>query len=283
MSKKRTARLNETWWTHSSAPACKDTDGQGLSSKEAADRLMRYGANTFRTTHSHSLLLQFLSRFKNPLVIVLLMASSVSALTGEVANFVIISFIVLMSVTLDFVQEFRANAAAEKLKQSVSVRTTVWRDGQSTVVPMHEVVPGDVCILSAGDLIPADALVLQARDFFVNQSLLTGEAFPVEKHAGSLPDTASDLQEATNAVFMGTSVVGGSARAWVVKTGTQTAIGDIADSLDKPTQATSFEVGTPVALFPTRIVEGGTVTQNRAQYAVARDGRLEHALGLDLA
>ena len=244
MSKKRTTRLNETWWTHSSAPACKDTDGQGLSSKEAADRLMRYGANTFRTTHRHSLLLQFLSRFKNPLVIVLLMASSVSALTGEVANFVIISFIVLMSVTLDFVQEFRANAAAEKLKQSVSVRTTVWRDGQPTVVPMHEVVPGDVCILSAGDLIPADALVLQARDFFVNQSLLTGEAFPVEKHAGSLPDTASDLQEATNAVFMGTSVVGGSARAWVVKTGTQTAIGDIADSLDKPTQATSFEVGT---------------------------------------
>ena len=217
---------------------------EGLSHQEAAERLTQFGPNTFRNHHRHSLLRQFLSRFQNPLVIVLLIASSVSALTGEVANFVIISCIVLMSVSLDFVQEYRANAAAEKLKQSVSVRTTVWRDGQATVVLMQEVVPGDLCILHAGDLIPADALVLEARDFFVNQSLLTGEAFPVEKHAGTVPDSATDMQEATNAVFMGTSVVGGSARVWVVKTGTQTAIGDIADSLDKPTQATSFEVGT---------------------------------------
>lgn len=244
MSNKPSPRLDEAWWTHSSTPTSTAADVQGLSSQEATQRLMQYGANTFRTNHRHSLLRQFLSRFKNPLVIVLLMASSVSALTGEVANFVIISFIVLMSVTLDFVQEFRANAAAEKLKQSVSVRTTVWRDGQAAVIPMQEVVPGDISVLSAGDLIPADALVLEARDFFVNQSLLTGEAFPVEKHPGTLPGSATDLQEATNAVFMGTSVVGGSARVWVVKTGTRTAIGDIADSLDKPTQATSFEVGT---------------------------------------
>ena len=242
MQKKPSPRPDQAWWTHASATLGKALEG--LSHQEAAERLTQFGPNTFRNHHRHSLLRQFLSRFQNPLVIVLLIASSVSALTGEVANFVIISCIVLMSVSLDFVQEYRANAAAEKLKQSVSVRTTVWRDGQTTVVPMQEVVPGDLCILHAGDLIPADALVIEARDFFVNQSLLTGEAFPVEKHAGIVPDSATDMQEATNAVFMGTSVVGGSARVWVVKTGTQTAIGDIADSLDKPTQATSFEVGT---------------------------------------
>ncbi len=242
MQKHTSAHADHAWWTHASEPL--GTALQGLSHQEAAERLTQFGPNTFRNHHRHSLLRQFFSRFQNPLVIVLLIASSVSALTGEVANFVIISCIVLMSVSLDFVQEYRANAAAEKLKQSVSVRTTVWRDGQTTVIPMQEVVPGDLCILHAGDLIPADALVIEARDFFVNQSLLTGEAFPVEKHAGTVPDSATDMQEATNAVFMGTSVVGGSARVWVVKTGTQTAIGDIADSLDKPTQATSFEVGT---------------------------------------
>jgi len=242
MQKKPSSRTDQAWWTHTYAPL--GTALTGLSHQEAAERLTQFGPNTFRNHHHHSLLRQFLSRFQNPLVIVLLIASSVSALTGEVTNFVIISCIVLMSVSLDFVQEYRANAAAEKLKQSVSVRTTVWRDGEATAVPMQEVVPGDLCVLHAGDLIPADALVIEARDFFVNQSLLTGEAFPVEKHPGTVPDSATDMQEATNAVFMGTSVIGGSARVWVVKTGIHTAIGDIADSLDKPTQATSFEVGT---------------------------------------
>ena len=244
MPPKTSQHRDEVWWTCSTAPSASATDLQGLSHQEAARRLTQYGQNTFHTTHKHSLLRQFVSRFKNPLVIVLLLASTVSALTGELANFAIISGIVLMSVTLDFVQEFRANAAAEQLRQSVSLRTTVWRDGQADIIPMQAVVPGDICLLSAGDLIPADGLVLEARDFFVNQSLLTGEAYPVEKHPATLPDSATDLQEATNAVFMGTSVVGGSARVRVVKTGTHTAIGDIADHLDKPTQATSFEIGT---------------------------------------
>jgi len=190
------------------------------------------------------LIRQFLARFKNPLVVVLLLASSVSALTGEVTNFAIISGIVLLSVTLDFVQEFRANAAADKLRQSVSVRTTVLRDGQPVDIPVREVVPGDVALLSAGSLVPADALVLEAKDLFVNQSLLTGEAYPVEKHPGQLANNATDLQEASNTVFMGTSVIGGSARVLVMKTGAQTAMGDIADSIQKPTPATSFEIGT---------------------------------------
>jgi Mg2+-importing ATPase len=178
------------------------------------------------------------------LVVVLLLASSVSVLTGEVTNFAIISGIVLLSVTLDFVQEFRANAAADKLRQSVSVRTTVMRDGQPTEIPVRDVVPGDVILLSAGSLVPADALVIEANDFFVNQSLLTGEAYPVEKHPGQLAKNATDLQEASNAVFMGTSVIGGSARILAIKTGAQTAMGDIADSIQKPTPATSFETGT---------------------------------------
>ncbi len=235
---------SEHWWTSATNDYFIKVKSEGLSSEKAVELLQRHGPNTLSNHLGPSLIRQFLRRFKNPLVIVLLLASSVSALTGEVTNFAIISGIVLLSVSLDFVQEFRANAAADKLRQSVLVRTTVLRDGQPIEVPVYDVVPGDLVLLKAGSLVPADALILQAKDFFVNQSLLTGEAYPVEKHTGKLPDTATDLHEASNAVFMGTSVIGGSARVLVIKTGMQTAMGDISDSIQKPSPATSFELGT---------------------------------------
>ena len=234
------------WWLEppSGGAAERATEAAGLSDAEAKTRLARFGPNLFRERQDRSLLLQYLARFKNPLVIILLVASAVSAFTGEVTNFLIISFIVLLSVTLDFVQEYRANAAAEKLRLSVSVRAIALRDGKPVEVAVTQVVPGDVVLLSAGDLIPADGRVLEARDFFVKQALLTGESYPVEKRPGALPEAATDLQEATNAVFMGTSVISGSARVLVVKTGTVTAIGEIADSVSRPSAPTSFEIGT---------------------------------------
>ena len=215
----------------------------GLTRIEAKNLLDSHGSNTLRANQSTALVLQFIAKFKNPLVVVLLIASFVSAFTGEVTNFAIISAIVLMSVMLDFVQEFRANQAADKLRQSVSVRAQVIREGVSLDISILDVVPGDIALISSGDLIPADSFVLEVKDLLVNQSLLTGESFPVEKRPVSLPETAIQLQDAANAVFMGTSVVGGSARILVVKTGMNTAIGDIAQSLDKPSQATSFELG----------------------------------------
>jgi len=240
----KTSAISAPWWIDVPHDYSQKATHEGLSSNEASVRLARVRPNTLSHHLGTSLIRQFLGRFKNPLVVVLLLASSVSALTGEVTNFAIISGIVLLSVTLDFVQEFRANAAADKLRQSVSVRTTVLRNGQPTDIPVRDVVPGDVAWLSAGSLVPADALVLEAKDFFVNQSLLTGEAYPVEKHPGPLANNATEFQEASNAVFMGTSVIGGSARILVIKTGEQTAIGDIAESIQKPSPATSFEIGT---------------------------------------
>ncbi len=233
------------WWL---APLPQDLaaggEAPGLSSSEASERLTGFGPNLFRERPQKSLLRQYLSRFRNPLVVILLVASAVSAFTGEVANFLIISVIVLLSVTLDFVQEYRANSAAERLKQSVSLRALVMRDGQPVNVPVKEVVPGDVVLLSAGDLVPADGRVLEARDFFVMQALLTGESYPVEKRPGTLTATASELQEATNALFMGSTAISGSARMLVVKTGAATAIGEIADSLAEPAEPTAFELGT---------------------------------------
>jgi Mg2+-importing ATPase len=227
------ASSKNPWWEKPLSECKRDleADDNGLSTPEADSRLARFGPNRFRDRREQALPVQFLMRFKNPLVIILLVASAVSALTGEVADFLIITCIVVLSVTLDFVQEYRAGRAAERLRESVSVRVSVLRDGAAKEVPVVEVVPGDVALLSAGDLVPADGRVLEARDFFVKQALLTGEPYPVEKRPGDLAVDAGDLQDATNAVFMGTSVISGSARMLVFATGADTAIGEIADSL----------------------------------------------------
>ncbi len=230
------------WWLHSASLT--KNDATGLTSQEARAKLAEFGPNLFRDRQQQSLVMQFLSRFKNPLVILLLVASAISAFTGEIANFVIIAIMVLFSVTLDFVQEHRAGKAAESLRHSVSVKARVMRDGKPIDVPVTEVVPGDVALLSAGDMVSADGLLIEACDLFVKQALLTGEAYPIEKHPGELPADATDLQDASNAVFMGTTVISGSAKMRVIKTGTATAIGAIADSLTDKPPATAFEVGT---------------------------------------
>ncbi|MEN9763619.1 MAG: Mg2+-importing ATPase, partial [Pseudomonadota bacterium] len=216
-------------------------DHDGLSDIEAAELRRQYGANTIRTRVARSLVRQFVTRLTNPLITVLLIASLVSAATGEVTNFVIISAIVLLSVSIDFFQEIRATSAAEKLSASVAVTATVIRDGQPVKRPVEDLVPGDCVSLSAGDLVPADGVILEARDFFVNQSMLTGEAFPVEKHAGPLSTSSNELHDATDTVFMGTSVIGGSALIRVTQTGMHSALGGISESLQTPAHLTALE------------------------------------------
>ncbi len=235
-------RVLQPWWLQSQSVNL--SDAKGLSSKEAKLRLAKFGPNLLGTRQADSLILQYLSRFKNPLVIILLVASIVSAFTGEVTNFVIIISMIFLSVTLDFVQEHRAYASAEKLRLSVALRAVVIRDQSPTEIAVSKLVPGDVVMLSAGNLIPADGILIDANDFFVKQAILTGEPYPVEKKAGKLPDSATDILEASNAVFMGTTVVSGSACMLVIKTGQCTDLGAIADSIAQSSAQTSFETGT---------------------------------------
>ena len=234
----------EEWWRDAAQlePLRSAEVAQGLGSGQAAQRLSEVGPNRFGRPPALPGWRQYLRHFRNPLVVTLLLASGVSAATGEVTNFFIIACIVLMSVTLDFWQEMRAGQVVERLRQSVAVRAAVLRDGQWQEHPVADLVPGDVVQLTAGDLVPGDALVLQARDFFVNQSVLTGESYPVEKHAG-MPEAMEDLQDATHAVFMGSSVVSGLAQAVLVRTGEGTAMGEVASSLNQAAAPTSFDLG----------------------------------------
>jgi Mg2+-importing ATPase len=215
---------------------------QGLSADQAQRRLAEVGPNRFGQTPAVPAWRLYLRHLRNPLVLTLLLASAVSAATGEVTNFFIIAAIVLMSVTLDFWQEMRAGQAVERLRQTVAIRARVLRDGQWQERPVRDLVPGDVVQLAAGDLVPADGLVQVARDFFVNQSVLTGESWPVEKQP-RMPEQLQDLQDATHAVFMGSSVVSGMAQVVLVRTGAATAMGEVAGSLTQAPPPTSFEMG----------------------------------------
>ncbi len=219
------------------------SDPAGLTATEAATRLIRFGPNKVHAEKKAGVLLQYLSRFRNPLVIVLLAASAVLALTRDLVGCSIISTIILISVTLDFIQEHRAGEAAEHLRQSVAVRVRVLRNGNPCEIALEDLVPGDVVLLAAGDLVPCDGRVLEANDFFVNQALLTGESYPVEKRPGELP-AEKDLLSAGNAVLMGTSVISGSARILACRTGSHSAFGEIADSLVAKPPPTAFEEGT---------------------------------------
>ena len=236
--------LEAEWWLRSPHALCDEltSSPSGLSGAEARKRLERYGPNTFRRSTERPLVIEFLRRFRNPLVLILIAASVVAALSGEVASFVIITVLVLLSVTLDFVQEYRAGRAAERLRRSVQVHASVVRNGQTKEVPATQVVPGDVALLSAGDLIPGDGVLLEASDLHVNQALLTGEAFPVDKSVVASADAKSG-PAANNTLFMGTSVVSGSARLLVCRTGAATEIGQIAGSLSLEPPPTAFEMG----------------------------------------
>lgn len=219
------------------------TSLSGLSSEEVERRLKVFGYNELARKKKRAAILDFLYHFKNPLVIILLIAGLISGFYGELPNAFIIFSIVLFSTILDFYQERKAENAAEMLKKRVATTATVLRDGVKREVGFPEIVPGDIIFLSAGDVVPADARVISAKDLFVDQSALTGESVPVEKTPEPLKSADAPIMEWTNYLFMGTSVVSGTATALVVKTGNYTEYGKIAKTLVTREVETEFQRG----------------------------------------
>jgi Mg2+-importing ATPase len=211
--------------------------GNGLTNARAAILLQQFGFNEPVQRRQVSRIVQFLLLFAQPLIAILLCASAVSAIVGDAVNAVIIFVMVLLSVVLNFVQTSRSQDAANALKQAVSLTATVLRDNVWSEIPSREVVPGDVIRLAAGDLVPADADLLEAHGLHVAESALTGESLPVEKEINS-----ADIHQAS--VFLGTSVISGTATALVTATGSRTVFGEIANRLTDAVPETDFERGT---------------------------------------
>ncbi len=215
----------------------------GLTEAEAEERARTTGPNEVAQERKQGWFARLLKMIRNPLVILLTTLSAISFLTGDERAGTVMAMMVVLSVSLRFWQEARADAAAEKLKAMIHVTATVVRDGAPREIPLRNLVPGDIIKLAAGDMIPGDVRLLSSKDLFVSQGSLTGESLPVEKFHDPEVKEESSPTEFKNICFMGTSVESGTATAVVVTTGVQTYLGSMARSITGERVPTSFDQG----------------------------------------
>lgn len=218
------------------------TTEKGLTESEAKSRLKRYGSNTILARKRPSTLSLLLSQFKSPIILLLIFAALLSLYLRDTVEATLILAIILVSGLLGFWQERRAADAVEKLLAVVRVKATVLRGGHQKDVPLEDIVPGDIVLLNAGDIIPGDSRIIESKDLFANEATLTGETYPADKMAGTVSEDAS-IARRTNSLFMGTSIVSGTANAVVVLTGTDTEIGRVSERLSLREPETEFEMG----------------------------------------
>ena len=220
----------------------------GLTPNQVEERLRSVGLNQVAHQARHTILGELIGRSINPLNLLLLSLATASYFLGDHRAAIVIAVMVFLSISLSFIQEHRSNNAADKLQRMVSINATVRRrtgvEAHDHIdVPIEQLVPGDIVLLSAGDMIPADLRLISAKDLFLNQSTLTGEAMPLEKvgaaHVGAA-DTPFDLP---NICFMGSAVVSGIGCGVVVLTGARTAFGLVASEVAKQRVLTSFDKG----------------------------------------
>jgi len=201
---------------------------RGLSSAEAELALQKWGPNEIIYIRKLSAVEDFFSRFTNPLVLILMVAAILSGFLGDKISAITIIVIVFLSIVLDFVNTHKSQKAAEALKNQVTTMVTVTRDGKSGSIPLSHIVPGDIVTLVPGNIVPADSVVLEAKDFFINESSLTGESFPVEKVFG-------------DKVVMGSGVTTGNATVRAEATGINTKYSHIAAALSARQAPTEFD------------------------------------------
>lgn len=231
-----------------------ETSEEGLSENTVKDRLKIYGKNEIATQKAPSWVKQFAHSFFNPfnyilacIAIISLFIDAILVPAGEkdFSTSIIISVMLLFSTVLRFIQEFRSNKAAEALKKMVKTSCLTKRKfNESEEIEITEIVPGDIIVLSAGDMVPADCRILKSKDLFISESILTGEALPVEKNALPIKDAQyRNPLSLQNICFMGTNVVSGSATVVVANTGIFTYFGSISRSLASKRPETAFDIG----------------------------------------
>ncbi len=219
-----------------------NTSAAGLTNEQASERLAQFGANRLRPKKRATAFALLLRQFTSPIILILIGAAVLSIFLRDVTDAVIILTIVLVSGLLGFWQEHGAAMAVAKLSAIVATKVRVVRNGAETLMPLEEIVPGDIVLLSAGAIIPADSRLLEARDLFVNEATLTGETFPAEKSPSAL-SSATPLARRSNAVFMGTHVVSGTGKACVIHTGRSAEFGKVYETLRLRPPETEFEHG----------------------------------------
>lgn len=203
---------------------------KGLSPEEVSGRLEKFGLNTLITTKPKSIFSSFLNGFKNPLIILLLIAAAISLATGSFVSGVLIIVIIFVSIILDFVISYKSQKAAFALAATVSPKTKVIRSGTIKVVAHEEIVPDDLIVLEAGSIVPSDGVVLQSETMYANEAALTGESLPVEKDVGA-------------EVYMGSGVVSGEGVMKATLTASRTKFASLVLTLSQKERPSEFESG----------------------------------------
>lgn len=246
---------NKPWHTLTRDAAFEqlDSNPKGLTSAEAAKRLVETGPNEIQAAKRISAWEILLEQFKNILILILLGATAISLFLGHGVESIVIAVIVLFAVLLGFIQEYRAERAIEALRQMAAPTASVFRDGIEIKIPARDLVPGDVILLRTGDRVPADARLLEAVNLQVEEAALTGESVPVEKHIQLLSGGDLPVGDRKNMAYAGTAVTYGRGKALVIATGMQTEFGKIAQLLQTvesgktPLQQNLDKVGTALA------------------------------------
>jgi len=209
-----------------------NSNWKGLREQEARERIGKYGKNEISREKKTSLLKIFIGQFKNILIILLLAATAISLLVGEVLDAVVILAIVVASAGLGFIQEYRSEKAVQLLKQLAAPMATVIREGKEQIISSIDIVPGDIVILRAGDKVPADIRLLEVFNLKIDEASLTGESLPVEKNIGVLQENII-ISDMTNMSFSGTVVTYGRGMGVVISTGMKTEFGKIAKTVQE--------------------------------------------------
>ncbi len=217
-----------------------NTSEKGLSSEEAEKRLKIYGFNQLEEKKESKLVL-FLRQFNNPLVYILIVAAIITFFMGDYLDSGIITGIILINGLLGFFQELKAQASLEVLKNLTETKATVIRDGKEIEIPQSLIVPGDVVILSEGDVVPADIRLIESSGLLVDEAILTGESIPVEKEASVVLPEDTPLYKRKNVVYKGTIVVRGKGKGVVFATGRNTEIGKIAEKIKEKSPETPLQ------------------------------------------
>lgn len=238
------SEVEKMFWQVSSSDLLQklETSLDGLTDKEAETRLRYYGPNSLKKQQRSGGLILFLMQFKSPITLILLGAAVLSLFLLDSTDALIIFVIVFLSSLLGFWQEHQASNSVKRLLAMIRITVPLIRDQVQKEVSSENIVPGDIILLSAGSKIPADCAILESKDLFVNEAVLTGETYPVEKVIGTVPHN-TPISKRINSLFMGTSVVSGSGKALVVKTGQKTEFGNISERLRLRVPETEFEHG----------------------------------------